>query len=128
MEINEEFARYILALQSIAIGERGTAEQDALYQRDIFEAFPNIKEEAEWKEFTDWLWSEEVERDPRVENLRSTMRQNGRIKDQNKFENLLRELDTLKNSVFFELRDNRREEMLRKFKVTKAVQKMTKEE
>ena len=131
MEINEEFARYILGVQDIAMGERGEAEQDIRYMQAIFEAFPKIKEEKEWEEFTEWLWSEEVEKNPNVESLRSRLRQIGRSASrpagENEFNKLLGELDALKDSIFIELRDARREEMLRKFKVTKAVEKMTKE-
>jgi len=70
MKINEDFARYILSLQDIAIMERGEEEIDRLYRTDIEAFFVQLKEEREHKEFVAWVHKEKIEADPRVIEIR----------------------------------------------------------
>jgi hypothetical protein len=70
MKINEDFARYILSLQDIAIMERGEEEIDRLYRTNIEAFFVQLKEEREHKEFVAWVHKEKIEADPRVIEIR----------------------------------------------------------
>jgi len=73
MKINEDFARYIISLQEIAIMERGEEEIDRQYRNDLELFFVQIKEEREQKEYIAWVRKEKIEADPRVIEIRSKL-------------------------------------------------------
>ena len=71
MKINEDFARYIISLQEIAILERGEEEIDRQYRNDLELFFVQLREEREQKEYIAWVRKEKIEADPRVIEIRA---------------------------------------------------------
>jgi hypothetical protein len=104
MKINEDFARYILSLQDIAIMERGEEEIDRLYRTDIEAFFVQLKEEREHKEFVAWVHKEKIEADPRVVELRKKIEEDTKDNASDSFANIYR-----KREIIFKDLDDLRE-------------------
>ncbi len=90
MKINEDFARYIISLQEIAIMERGEEEIDRQYRNDLELFFVQLREEREQKEYTAWVRKEKIEADPRVIELRKKMDKMNEEDNLDSFANIFR--------------------------------------
>lgn len=74
MQVTEKLARHIIWLQGVAEGEIGDTEEMTEVRDQLEVAFPVLKREREDGEFKHWLWSEKVEADQRVKNVRAEIK------------------------------------------------------
>lgn len=118
MKIDEDFAKYFLQLQKTSICEIGESEDDKKYREMIYNAFPNLKREAEEDEFNDWLWRVKIEENDIVKDARLKFSfSKGFSKDN------INKYHSLKHRLYKELINNR-DELMKEFKTRKALNKL----
>ena len=70
MNINESEAKIIIRALDTAEFERGAEDGELNLIQRIRESFPNIDKNLKNTEIRDYLWTEKVEQDPRVQEVR----------------------------------------------------------
>jgi|TARA_Y100000310_G_scaffold305677_1_gene346099 hypothetical protein len=128
MEIDENFAKYILSLQSIATDmlERGLDENydipvraDADSFRDkLEEEFPKLKKERETNEFENWLITNKISNLPEIKTLTATI-----IHTQEKWDNLKENKKKLKEAYYKLFLDD--PEIKKEYKLLKTIKKLS---
>jgi hypothetical protein len=138
LQIDENFARYILSLQATQELEAGLEDDDYKYHEMIYDAFPRIKEEKEMQEFRNWIWTEKVENTPEVKSLKNKYESTGEgirfsvrgiakiskenEKIQKKLSKILDKINKARNRIADELYNDPKTK--KEWKAWKAIQKM----
>jgi len=126
MQIDEKFAKYIIEIQNIAIGERDELNDDGKYREKIEFAFPDIKAERELEEFEDWI-REKISNTPEMKALQKRYSEDKRFDSfqhipSPRQEKLLEQMDTLQYERFHQyLYDPKIKD---KYKIEKALKKL----